>query len=122
MGGPGFVGIRLGSNGWLVIRLWGAAGWMRLDGRLLRESFSRDERAQHEPLESLQSLVGSRFEAVIISSEALEIRFSGKTLTLRRDGADVPVFRGNGQPKLLDPRVDFGDLLLFSRRASLWLP
>lgn len=122
MGGPGFVGIRLGSSGWLVVRLWGAAGWMRLDGKLLREDFSRDERQQHEPLESLQSLVGTRFEGVIVSQEELQIRFSGRSLTLRRDGSDVPVFRGNGQPKVLDPGLDFAELLLFSRRANLWLP
>lgn len=36
MGGPGFVGFDL-KDEWLIFAIWGAADWMRLDGRLLAD-------------------------------------------------------------------------------------
>ncbi len=38
MGGPGFVGFRLGSD-WLIVAIWGAGTWLRLDGRLITDMF-----------------------------------------------------------------------------------
>jgi hypothetical protein len=48
MGGPGFVGFQLEQtpqypSEWLVLRLWGATNWLRLDGESLDGLESRRE-------------------------------------------------------------------------------
>jgi hypothetical protein len=48
MGGPGFVGFQLKQTPqypceWLVLRLWSATGWLRLDGEPLDKFESRRE-------------------------------------------------------------------------------
>jgi len=38
MGGPGFFGLRLGTE-WLVIALWGEAEWISVEGRFINDTF-----------------------------------------------------------------------------------
>jgi hypothetical protein len=38
MGGPGFLGLRLGDE-WLIIAIWGAASWVQVDGRIVYDVF-----------------------------------------------------------------------------------
>lgn len=41
MGGPGFFGLRLGTE-WLVVAIWGAASWILVDGRIVEDGFWED--------------------------------------------------------------------------------
>jgi hypothetical protein len=50
MGGPGFLGLKCGKNRktfWMVSVLWGAEGWLTLNGKLIASSLSEAEKKRY---------------------------------------------------------------------------
>ena len=127
MGGPGFIGLQF-RNGWIVYRLWGAAGWLTLNGKLLEESLFPDERERYgkEKLVSLNQLKGAVIRAVECDHEQYDLTFKTNDdsfcLSVRRDGSAVPHSRGNGRPKVLTGNESLEDAIIVSRTGRLWLP
>lgn len=126
MGGPGFCGFRF-QNGWIVYRLWGAACWLTLNGKLIDESLFPDEKKRYrrDGLASIDHLKGSTLRAVACGDEQYDLTFedAGQSLLLsiRRDGSTVPRWRGNGRPKALAENETLEDAIVVSRKGSLWL-
>ena len=104
MGGPGFLGFRIGDD-WMIVAIWGAGHWFRLDGRLLTDMFwERHERSmpwQAVPNVDFQNLfVGRRFTALEVTRESVTARFdNGQVLTLSPDPGDRPPHRGKRRTK-----------------------
>ncbi len=126
MGGLGFFGLRFAS-GWIVYRLWAAAGWVTLDGKLIQDLMFPDERTQFEPsqLVPLNSLIGAQFRCLDSSDEQCDLVFDCREyeirLSFRRDGRDVPPHRGNGRTKVFATHERLEDAIVVSRVARLWL-
>jgi hypothetical protein len=92
MGGPGFVGLDLGDR-WLVVTVWGAASWIRVDDRLLEDVPAGDPGV----------LVGWTITACVVERTWLTIDLSdpdgAHALRLASDPADRPVFAGDRRPR-----------------------
>jgi hypothetical protein len=120
------LGLRF-PPGWIVYSLWGATGWLTLDGKLIRESLFPAEQMQHDPshLTSIDTLNGALLESVDLRPDAYVLLFSTEThrleLSLRRDGGDLPVWRGNGRPKVFAEHEEIENAIIISRIARLWL-
>lgn len=127
MGGPGFLGLKLGAD-WLVVALWGAASWTTCQGRLVEDLFHADagrpepwtpETGSPDILNA--ALVGQTIEAVDIRQHALCIAISGGfDLTIAEDPAARPVFAGNGEPRAFAPDDDLRRAVFLSPTVELW--
>lgn len=126
MGGPGFLGLRFAS-GWIVYRLWSAARSLTLDGKLIQDSMFADELCQFEPsqLGKLDLLIGAQFRCLQSDNEQCDLIFdNGEVeirLSLRRDGRNVPTFRGSGSPKVFAQDEQLENAIVVTRVARLWL-
>lgn len=126
MGGPGFLGLRF-PNGWIVYRLWNAAGWLTLNGKPIGESLLPDERGLlgADNVASASRLQGAILRSVTCGDDQYDLIFTrhGETpfcLSLRRDGSTVPPWRGNGRPKVFAPDESLRDAIVVSRTGRLW--
>ncbi len=126
MGGPGFLGLRFAS-GWIVYRLWAAAGWVTLDGKLIQDLMFPEELTQFEPckLTSLNFLIGAQFRCLECDDQQCDLVFerneSEIRLSFRRDGRDVPPHCGNGRTKVFATHERLEDAIVISRIARLWM-
>lgn len=111
MGGPGFVGFDL-NGAWLIIAIWGAGDWIRLDGRLLTDAFSskhgREPGWTSESEEVWRRLfTGRRFVDFKVERTSLEARLDdGRVLSISDDAADRPPYEGNGKAREIGPDDD----------------
>jgi hypothetical protein len=126
MGGPGFLGFRIGDD-WLIVAIWGAGNWFRLDGRLLTDMFwERHERSmpwQAVPNVDFQNLfVGRRFTALEVTRDSVTARFdNGQVLTLSPDPGDRPPHEGNGEPRGVGPDDDLRQAIFLAPTPELWI-
>jgi hypothetical protein len=133
MGGPAFFGLRF-DHSWIVYRLWNAASWLTLNGKLLTESlapFPEERQAIGEPnLVSARELIGAQLSALECDGTQHNLVFAtgdGKLnagefrLSLRRDGATVPRYRRTGRPKVFAESESLEEAIVVSRTARLWL-
>ena len=80
MGGPGFFGLCLGDD-WLVIAIWGAGDWIRVDGRLVSDPFHTttgrslpwidDDRDRLS-----ERLAGAKIATLNVCKRSMRMRFS----------------------------------------------
>jgi len=126
MGGPGFVGFNL-KDEWLVVAVWGAAEWMRLDGRLLQDIFSekygRDPGWNSEPEEVWQNLfTGRRFAEFSVERTSLRARLDdGRPLLISDDPNDRPLLEGNGNPREIGADDDLRRVVFLAPTAEIWV-
>src|SRR5262245_49982099 len=99
MGGPGFFGLRLGSE-WLVIALWGAGEWMVSQGRCVQDSFHDNYgrprpwiyRLADESDELSAQLVGQRVRSFDVRLHSLRIVFENDVdLTIEETSEHRPL-------------------------------
>jgi hypothetical protein len=126
MGGPGFVGFRLGGE-WLIVAIWGAASWLSLDGRPLEDDFW-EERGRQRPLladlpaGSEELFVGWQVTAFSVERRSLTMGFAGgRRLELLPDPQDRPTFQGSGERRQLGPEEDLRQLVFLSPTTELWI-
>lgn len=110
MGGPGFFGLELAARGrypreWLVLTLWGAGGWLLLDGRWLEAHPSqyhiqRPLFSNFGGTEDWDELTGS-----LAGAKVLEARITGSS--------SVIVLRQGSQQRILEVPED-------TTRLSVW--
>lgn len=114
MGGPGFVGLDLGGT-WLVVTLWGAGSWIRLDDRLLDEV----------PRDDATVLVGWTITACTVERTWLAVDLAGPdgghALRLAADPADRPPFAGDGRPRALAPDDDLRTAVVLAPTPEIWV-
>ncbi len=126
MGGPGFLGFQLASE-WLIVAIWGADTWIRLEGRLLGDLFSqkhgRPSAWSSEPLEVRLSLfIGRHFVTFEVSRTALAaVLDNGHRLSLAEDPLDRPLLEGNGKPRALKRDDDLRKVVFLAPTIELWV-
>jgi len=131
MGGPGFLGFRVHtSHGrrWMVYRLWSAAEWLLLDGRLVNDGLFPDERQRiaADAQVSVRTLIGCTVDAVTCDEQALCVEFrdpGGEVHVLRlgRSGEGVLPWRGTGGRKVIPDAESLDDVIVVTRSGRLWL-
>jgi len=110
MGGPGFLGLDLGKH-WLVVTLWGAASWIRLDDRLLDDVPRGDDHV----------LVGWTITALTVERSWMAIDLDGDhTLRLAHDPDDRPRL-AQGQPRVLGSDDDLRTAVVLSPTTEIWV-
>lgn len=111
MGGPGFVALDLGGR-WLVVTLWGAGSWLRVDDRLLDDV----------PRDDTTVLVGWTVTACVVERTWLAIDFAGgHSLRLAHDPDDRPRFAGDGTPRALGPADDLRTAVVLAPTTEIWV-
>ncbi|MCA9658229.1 MAG: hypothetical protein KC486_07790 [Myxococcales bacterium] len=126
MGTPGFFGLRLGEA-WLVVALWGASDWMRLDGRLVSDAFA-ERHGRPRPWLPLDRaalrdrLLGAAIAAVDVRPRALTLEFtSGARLWIDEDPNTRPILEGSKEPRRLAPDDDLRRAVFLSPTDELWI-
>jgi hypothetical protein len=135
MGSPGFLGIKLkparrSQKFWIVITLWNAATWAKVNDALLVEGYPfEDEQRQLEH----QGYSFTSFRELVDGTVArCDLNQDTFVLTVHKDGGDrtfeidarsgnLPLLRGNGEPRRLADDQSLLDAVVISRRANLWL-
>jgi len=126
MGGPGFVGFDL-KDEWLIFAIWGAADWMRLDGRLLADhagsKHGREPGWISEPEEVWRKLfAGRRFVSFNVERTSLAARLDdGRTLSISGDPADRPRLEGNRKPREIGPNDDLRRVVFLAPTPEIWV-
>jgi hypothetical protein len=130
MGGPGFFGLRLGSE-WLVIAIWGAAEWMSARGRQVGDPFHSDYGRDRPwladwdracPDELSVHLVGQSIVSVSIERHALKILFeNGFDLTIDESPDRRPIFQGNGEPRRFKDNDDLRRAVFLAPTVEIWV-
>jgi hypothetical protein len=115
MGGPGFAGLRIGTDRWLILTLWGAANWLQIDGRPIEAGSDSDgKNARFDPIVSedvtfgrdrTRSYTDCLASAVSLPATITEFVFSGHSghlvlgghrIAIAESPEDRPVYRGSG--------------------------
>jgi len=126
MGGPGFLGFQLATE-WLIVAISGADMWIRLDGRLLDDTFSekhgRPSGWSAEPLQVRRSLfIGRHFVTFEVNRRSLNaVLDNGRWLALAEDPADRPLFEGNGKPRALKAKDDLRKVVFLAPTTEIWV-
>jgi hypothetical protein len=138
MGGPGFFGLELAAKGrypreWLVLTLWGAGGWLLLDGRWIeahpnqyhvqRPLFSHFGGA--EDWDDLTGkLVGAKIiEAAMEDSSSTVVLLQGsqrRVLEVPEDTTRLSIWGGSLEPKVWNPAESQLDAWVVSRKGNLF--
>jgi hypothetical protein len=127
-GGPGFVGLRLAKEAWLILTLWGGANWVTLDGRPIEAGLDpAGHNARFQPIVSDDVCFGrdrtttvqaeiaralplpARITEFAFSGHAGAMRIGPHRLAIEADPAIRPVHRGSGEPRVLHPSDDLAD-------------
>jgi hypothetical protein len=97
---------------WLIVAIWGAATWVRFEGRLLQD-FSSDAHGRpaawtSESDEVSRDLFRCRhFVDFKVTRTSLHASLDdGRLLALAEAPSDRPVSDGSGQPRALEPGDD----------------
>lgn len=130
MGGCGFLGIQIRKGHrkrWLVFLLWGAAGWLSINGSPLIDGYvfpDEKDAALDRNLPCINSLIGCRLSAYESSSDDLHLLFENSgdqlDLSITRVGKDIPHWRGTGEPKQFHDDENLSDCLVLCRSSRLW--
>jgi len=126
MGGPGFLGFRFG-NDWLIVAIWGASEWFRLEGRLVTDFFWEvNERPSPwvvDETDDFQDLfVGKRFTSLVVRRDSIEGTFDdGQVLQLSPDPDDRPAHQGNGEPRIVEEDDDLRTMIFLAPTSEIWI-
>lgn len=126
MGGPGFLGFRFDDE-WLIVAVWGAGEWFRLDGRLLFDAYweSHDRPApwSEEGDEVFTSLfVGRCLSKLTIQRDSLTgVLDDGRFLSLAADPADRPLFEANGEFRVVEADEDLRGSGFLAPACEIWI-
>jgi hypothetical protein len=124
MGGPGFLGFRLRDQ-WLILAIWAAANWFRLDGRFLEdyhwEKQGRERPWADDPDTDVRALfVGWQVMSVDLQREFMTVEFDGgHVLRLDPEVEHRPMSDGEGYPYVLDD--DLRSVVFLAPTTWLWI-
>lgn len=111
MGGPGFFGLDLGDD-WLFVSLWGAADWMHLKGRCVRDIGSPELSALLE---------GCTITSLRVDRKSMSIGFDDRmVLMIDEDSSRRAPWPGTGMPRTLAPDEDLRDGVFLCPTVELW--
>src|SRR5208337_1947994 len=103
MGGPGFFGLRLGSE-WLVNAIWGAGEWITAQGRCLADSFHQNYGRPSPWLSSDGELdthmVGQKVRSIDVQRHSVRIVLENEfDLTIEESPDGRPLLEGVKKPR-----------------------
>lgn len=125
MGGPGFLGLRLGGE-WLVIAIWGAASWAQVDGRIVEDVFW-DKNGRPRPWitgegdELSGVLVGRPITSFEVARHSLAARIGERTLSVTESPESRPILEGNKEPRSFEPADDLRRAVFLSPTTEIWV-
>lgn len=137
MGGPGFAGFRLGETEflpeeWLVLTLWGADGWLLLDGRWVaahpnQYDNQRPLMSEFDPTwdDFTPQVLGAVIANAQVGDEETVIelyRDCGRRLRLEvpSDPSRLSLYGGSLEPRTWSPTESHLDAWLLSRHGDLY--
>ncbi len=126
MGGPGFLGFQFGSN-WLIIAIWGASDWLRLEGRLVTDFFwEMNERPSpwvvDETVDFQDLFVGRSFTSLMVCRDSIDATLDdGRVLRLSPDPNDRPAHEGDGEPRIVGEDDDLRTVVFLAPTAEIWI-
>jgi len=126
MGGPGFFGLSLGSE-WLVVAIWGAASWIRADGRLVEDT-GHAEAGREAPwtvdrLERLKAMtLGREIQACAVARSSLLILIAGGPRFVIDESPETRLpHEGSREPRAFGPDDDLRRAVFLSPTGELWV-
>jgi hypothetical protein len=129
MGGPGFFGLRLGSE-WLVIAVWGAGEWMVSQGRRVQDSFHDNygrarpwiARLEDESDELSAHLIGQRVRSIDVRRHSLRLVFENEVdLTIEETSDRRPLFEGTKEPRRFSDDDDLRRAVFLAPTIEIWV-
>lgn len=101
MGGPGFFGLRLGSE-WLVIAIWGADSWIEINGRIVQDGFwDTNERPRpwitDEGDELTEVLIGQQITSFKLAKHSLTVGIRELMLSIQEAPEGRPILEGSNE-------------------------
>lgn len=126
MGGPGFFGLRLGSE-WLIIAVWGAGDWMTARGRCVGDAYYREHGhptpwLAGESDELAVSLVGQRVRSIAVRRHSLRIVFENELdLTIEEASDHRPVLEGTKEPRRFTDEDDLRRAVFLAPTSEIWV-
>lgn len=126
MGGPGFVGLRLG-NEWLVISIWGAAEWMMSQGRCIEDTF-HEAHARPTPWlpndkdDFERQVVGRCIRSIDVQQHSLCIVLeNGFDLTIEESSERRPQLEGAKKPREFALDDDLRKAVFLAPTNEIWV-
>ena len=126
MGGPGFVGLRLGAD-WLVVAIWGAAEWMLADGLPIEDTFfaqhGRPEPWITDRSDKLASkVIGQRIQSIEIDRRSLKLLLSnGLEMIINESAERRPILEGSKEPRAFQEDDDLRRAVFLSPTIEIWV-
>jgi hypothetical protein len=127
MGGPGFLGFRFDTE-WLIVAIWGAGRWFRLEGRLLAD-FDAERSGRPAPWDPQYGpndgtpFTGKKFVEFNLERNSIRAKLNdGRVLELSSNSSDRPPFAGNGKPRLIEKDDDLRRVAFLCPTNELWIP
>jgi hypothetical protein len=126
MGGPGFLGFKIGTE-WLVVALWGAPSWLRLNGRPLEDYFWAKHGRQRPWLSEFEAgsadlFVGRRIMSLSVERTSMTMTLDhGAVLNLSADPHDRPPLEGTGENREIAPEDDLRGVVFMAPTDELWI-
>lgn len=127
MGGPGFFGLRLENQKWLVIAIWGAADCIHVDNRLI-ENTEYSEQDLHPPPwirehDTLSpQVIGHTIRHIEIQCHSMYFELSnGMRFSIEEDAATRPVWPGNQKPRAFNESDDLRRAVFLAPTAEIWV-
>jgi hypothetical protein len=126
MGGPGFFGLRLGSD-WLVIAVWGAGEWIVVQGRCV-EDFFHHKYGRPRPWITAESdelsaqLIGQSVRSIDVRRHSLRIVFENEIdLAIEETSDHRPWHEGTKQPRRFSVDDDLRRAVFVAPTICIWV-
>ncbi|MEO0445906.1 MAG: hypothetical protein AAF191_07510 [Verrucomicrobiota bacterium] len=125
MGGPGFLGLRLGSE-WLVCSIWGAAAWIEVDGRIISDDFWEKGNLPRpwisdEEDELSEKLIGQKMKGIQIDSHSLSMEIGVMNLSISEEPDRRPIYGGSREPRVWEEDDDLRKAIFLAPTTELWV-
>ena len=126
MGGAGFFGLRLDGE-WLVVAIWGASEWIRVDGILVQDRFfERSGRPKpwiDDGTDRLSPrLVGTKITSLEVERHSMQMLFAnGMSLAIDEASDKRPVWEGSKKPRLFLAADDLRKAVFLAPTAEIWV-
>jgi len=116
MGGPGFIGLKLDNEKIFIISLWGATGWVKIDGKILDDGNWEGQDELNEMSDNadnkLNALIGKKIVSYECFEKSMKMEFdNGTKMTIDESPEERPRWKGTGELKIIDSDLREGCFL-----------
>lgn len=126
MGGPGFFGLKFDNEEWLILKLWGADGWLHINDRVLsadtdrnklnlsldpifpRDMCFKDSRVNKKILTDVLQLPATITEFEFSGNHG-HLMLGNNRISIEEDYTKRSVYRGTSKPHIFPDDEDLKD-------------